>query len=176
MKFIGEITKKMTFRKVRQNEAAQIAALHARSWQIAYKGILSDSFLENEVFDERLKVWQNRFATPEDNRCIFVAVDDGVICGFICIYGNDDAQWGSLIDNLHISPDFKGKGIGKRLMNEAKKWIFETHQTTYFHLWVYENNHAARQFYEKLGGENVESENHQGLDGTWANALRYVWR
>ena len=166
----------MTFRKVLQNEAPQIAALHARSWQIAYKGILSDDFLNHEVFEERLKVWQNRFATPEDNRCIFVAVDAGVICGFICIYGNDDAQWGSLIDNLHISPDFKGKGIGKRLMDEAKKWIFETYQATHFHLWVYENNHAARQFYEKLGGEKVEIEPYEGPDGTWANALMYVWQ
>ena len=117
----------MTFRKVLQNEANQIAALHARSWQIAYKDILSDDFLIHKVFEERLKVWQDRFAMLEDNRYIFVAVDDDVICGFICIYGNDDTQWGSLIDNLHISPDFKGKGIGKRLMDEAKKWIFETY-------------------------------------------------
>ena len=50
------------------------------------------------------------------------------------------------MNNRHISPDFKGKGIGKRLMNEAKEWIFKTFKNTHFYLWVYADNHAARRF------------------------------
>ena len=163
-------------RIAQQNDADTIAHLHARSWQMAYKGILSDAFLEDAVFADRQKVWQERFETTDNNRCIFVAVEDNRIVGFVCIYGNNDAKWGALIDNLHVSPDFKGRGIGKRLIDKAAKWIFETYQQTYFYLWVYADNKAARQFYEKIGGENVELDSYTSSDGTSADVLRYAWR
>jgi ribosomal protein S18 acetylase RimI-like enzyme len=166
----------MIYRKAKSNEAEAIAALHAKSWQVAYKGILSDNFLNNEVKENRLKLWTDRFANPAENEFICMAVEDEELKGFVCVYGNDDAQWGALIDNLHVLPESKGQGIGKRLMQEAFKWIAENYPNPHFYLWVYEDNHEARRFYEKMGGENVQSATYENPGGGISNTLRYAWR
>jgi ribosomal protein S18 acetylase RimI-like enzyme len=166
----------MTYRKVKNYELNQIAVLHAKSWQVAYKGILSDAFLEKEVLFDRLNVWMERFEKREKNRLIYVAVEKEVVKGFVCVYGNDDAEWGALIDNLHVLPELKGQGIGKRLLQEATKWVSEKYSNPNLYLWVYEDNHAARGFYEKMGGENVEMQLHENPDGGSSNILRYAWR
>ena len=165
----------MIYRQAKSNEAEAIAALHAKSWQVAYKDILSDAFLNNEVEENRLKIWTDRFANPAENEFICVAVEDEVLKGFVCVYGNDDAEWGALIDNLHVLPESKGQGIGKQLMHEAAKWIADNYPTPHFYLWVYEDNLEARRFYEKMGGENVESATYENPGGGTSNTLRYAW-
>jgi ribosomal protein S18 acetylase RimI-like enzyme len=165
----------MTYRKVKNNEAKQIAELHAKSWQVAYKGILSDDYLDNQVLPNRLQVWTERFAKRQNNRFIYVAVEKDIIKGFVCVYGNDDPKWGALIDNLHVLPELKGQGIGKLLMEAAAKWIAEKYPNPNFYLWVYEANHASRGFYKKIGGENVELAVYENADGGSSNVLRYVW-
>lgn len=165
----------MTYRKAKKDESQAIAILHAESWQIAYKNILSDAFLEKEVLPNRLHLWSERFDKREKNRWIYVAVDKQVLKGFVCVYGNDDPKWGALIDNLHILPELKGQGIGKRLMQEAAKWVADNYPNPHFYLWVYEDNHEARRFYEKMGGENVETELYDNADGSSSNVLRYAW-
>jgi ribosomal protein S18 acetylase RimI-like enzyme len=166
----------MTYRKAKPNEAEAIATLHAQSWQVAYKGILSDAFLKDEVLDNRLKVWQNRFDNPPNNVFICVAAEENDLKGFVCVYGNDDEQWGSLIDNLHVLPNLKGQGIGKKLMQKAATWASKNYPNAGLYLWVYEENHAARQFYERMGGENVESEFYENPDGSSSYIIRYAWR
>ena len=165
----------MIYRQAKSNEAKAIAALHAKSWQVAYKGILSDAFLNNEVEENRLKIWTERFANPVGNEFIYVAVEDNLMKGFVCVYGNDDAQWGALIDNLHVLPESKGQGIGKQLMHEAAKWIGDNYPNPHFYLWVYEDNYEARRFYEKMGGQNVERHLHDNPGGGASYALRYAW-
>ena len=165
----------MTYRKTKPNEAEAIAQLHAKSWQVAYRGILTDAFLDNEVLDNRLKIWKERFQNPAKNEFIYVAVEKQDLKGFVCVYGNDDPKWGTLVDNLHVLPELKGRGVGKRLMQEAAKWVTKKYPNSGLYLWVYEENHAARRFYEALGGENVESHIYENPDGGSANIFRYTW-
>ena len=49
-------------------DCANIAALHAESWQRAYRGILSDDFLDHFVLEDRLAVWSERFSAPKKNQ------------------------------------------------------------------------------------------------------------
>ena len=166
----------MRYRKAKPNEAATIAQIHAKSWQTAYKGILTDAFLEQGIWDNRLQVWQKRFAESAKNEFICVAVERDAVIGFVCVYGEADENWGALIDNLHVLPEFKGRGIGKRLMQEAAKWATKQYSDSKIHLWVYEDNHAARGFYEKMVGKNVASEYYESPDGTLANTFCYAWK
>ena len=50
------------FREADAQDAAAIAQLHAESWRSAYRGILSDDYLDNQVQSERASLWQSRFA------------------------------------------------------------------------------------------------------------------
>lgn len=165
----------MKFRIARKKDASLIAKLHAESWQNAYRGILSDNYLDNNVFDERLSKWTERLTNMPKNRHIILAFEKDEPIGFICVFGNDDPNWGALIDNLHIHPDKKGRGIGKVLMQKAAIWVKQNYPDSGLYLWVYEANHAAVAFYEKMQGKMVEKAEHESTDGTSTTVLRYVW-
>jgi len=45
-----------------------IAALHADSWKKNYRVMFSDNFLDNDVDEDRLQVWQERFSTRPSNQ------------------------------------------------------------------------------------------------------------
>ena len=52
-------------RSVTIGDADDIAALHADSWRRNYRGAYPDSFLDNEVFDDRRDAWR---AAPDPAR------------------------------------------------------------------------------------------------------------
>lgn len=157
------------------NDAAAIAHLHAESWRNTYRGLMNDSYLDGDIYTERLNYWQARFANPTDNQFALVAIKDDELAGFACVYGAFDAEWGSLIDNLHVRPDLKGQGIGKQLIHKAINWARENYPQIGVYLWVYEANLPSRRFYEAMGGVNVGKELHNNEGGQQACALRYVW-
>jgi GNAT superfamily N-acetyltransferase len=165
----------MIFRKAEKTDAAAIANLHAESWRNTYRGILSDAYLDGDVFTERQAHWQKRMDAPTENQYVLVAENEGQLLGFICVYGADDAKWGSLIDNLHVHLDKKGQGIGKQLIQKAMVWAKENHPNQGVYLWVFEANTPSRGFYEAMGGTNVERILHHNEDDTEGYALRYVW-
>jgi ribosomal protein S18 acetylase RimI-like enzyme len=165
----------MIYRIANINDAANIANLHAESWRNTYRGMMSDAYLDGDVHTERQTHWQTRFDAPTENQYIFVAEKEGKLAGFVCVYGADDAKWGSLIDNLHVLPDLKRRGIGKRLILEGMIWARENYPQSGVYLWVFEANLPSQQFYEVMGGENVERVLHHNEDGTEGYALRYAW-
>ena len=166
----------MQFRHATLYDAPRIAALHALSWQKTYRGILRDEYLNAEVLRDRLAVWRQRLTKPVEKQWVWLATDGSKLLGFVCVIGDHDPDWGSLIDNLHIHPDVKGRGLGASLMREAAEWMKENCAIQRFYLWVYEDNLPARQFYEKLGGINSSLEVHENPGGGSANVLRYSWK
>jgi len=94
---------------IRHTEA--IARLHAYSWQMQYRGIFNDNYLDYDVVQDRLTVWKRRFENPSKDQFIVLAIDQDLLCGFGCAYLNHDQQYGTLIDNLHVHPDWQRKGI-----------------------------------------------------------------
>ncbi len=165
----------MILRKAHINDVGPIAHLHAESWRNTYRGMLSDAYLDGTVHAERQAHWQKRFESPPENQYVLVAENEGQLAGFVCVYGVDDAKWGSLIDNLHVRPDLKGQGIGKQLIQNAFAWAYKNYPQKGVYLWVFEDNVASRRFYEAMGGVNVERALHKNEDGTEGYALRYAW-
>ena len=165
----------LSFKKSTKEDAEGIAILHAESWESAYKSILSDEYLVKNVLKNRLETWKFRFDNPSVNQFIILVEENSMLVGFVCIFGNQDTEFGSLIDNLHVKPDFKGKGIGKKLLNKASDLIFVNYKTRLMHLWVFEANTSAIGFYEKLGGKNAERSLKENPDGTQSYGFRMVW-
>ena len=165
----------MNYRPATYSDHQSIAHLHARSWQENYRGIWSDEYLDHQVSQDRLNVWQNRLQNPPENQHIILAEKDNLLCGFTCVYVNDDPQWGALIDNLHVIASQKGHGIGKQLMKEAAQWIHSQCPDSPFYLWVFEKNYSARKFYDAVGGKPQAPELHLNSDGSQALVIRYAW-
>ena len=166
----------MKYREATPTDASQIAAIHAQSWRDTYRGLFSDDFLDNDVFDNRRLVWEERLRNPSGNQLVLVAQVQNKIVGFLCCYGDDDEQYGSLIDNLHIAQDYKHKGIGTQLMIKANAWLETYYLNSGVYLWVMEANHPARVFYEKLGAQNAEVvDKSNPVGGGSAKNCRYIW-
>ena len=143
-----------------------IAAVQAASWRTTYRGMLSDDYLDNKVDDELGETWSSIELSPQD--VVLVAEDEPVV-GFIAIWCRPDP----FIDNLHVLPEKKSQGIGKKLMRAAAQELQRLgHSTVY--LWVFESNKAAIGFYERLGGVRGQTENHDVFGHSVSN-LKIEW-
>src|SRR5207247_1295786 len=106
-----------------------------------------DSFLDGEVFADRLAVWTERLMKPHPGRFTIVAEHGGTVVGFAHTVVDDDPDWGALLDNLHVSNVLKGSGIGSRLMAETARNLVRSTPHSGLYLWVLEQNTAAQAFY-----------------------------
>lgn len=153
-----------------------IAELHAKSWRIAYRGMLPDDYLDQRVVPDRIAFWTTRFdSVPADRRLVLKARNDEALLGFVCVLLDAEPRWGARLDNLHVSPELKGTGIGYVLFQAAREWIGRVSPGTAMHLWCVERNHLARRFYDRQGGKVVETATRPVAQDLSVPELRYWW-
>jgi GNAT superfamily N-acetyltransferase len=157
-------------------DAESIARLHAQSWRNAYRGMLADEYLDQHVGADRLEFWAQRFATVSpDRRLVLQAISEDQLMGFVCVLLDADIQWGARLDNLHVSPESKGTGIGYTLFQAAREWIANVAPGTSMYLWCVERNLTARRFYDRQGGKVVETATRPVAQELAVPELRYWW-
>jgi len=166
---------KLRYREAKYEDAGAIAALHAESWRVSYRGAYRDEFLDGDVVQDRLHVWEKRLSAPPSNQLVVVAESQDRIVGFACAYGGDDEQWGTLLDNLHVYPECQGQGIGAALVSEVAAWCRATHGDCGLYLWVLADNSGAQRFYERLGATDRGGEVSVPPGGGQIHGRRYVW-
>lgn len=163
------------YRSANLTDTDAIALLHTRSWRENYRGSFSDSFLDGELPEERIRVWRARLADPPENQLVQLAFDAADLVGFVCAYGAVDPEWGSFIDNLHVAREAKRSGIGASLMRQAGAWLDSRYPDHGIYLFVLEANTSARRFYERLGGHNGGVSTMETHGGAVVQSCRYVW-
>jgi ribosomal protein S18 acetylase RimI-like enzyme len=156
-------------------DADAIALLHTRSWRENYRDALSDTFLDRELPEERLRVWRDRLNGPPQNQFVQLAGDGAELVGFVCAYGAHEPHWGSLVDNLHVAKAAKRTGIGASLMRQAGAWLAHSYADVGVYLWVLEANSSARRFYEHLGALNAGVSVMETHGGAVVRSCRYTW-
>ena len=155
-------------------DAAAIAALHAASWRVAYRGMLPDAFLDQQLDENRRALWQERFtAAPSARQIVVKAIDDGSLVGFGCVILPKDDERDALLDNLHVLPGCTGKGIGAQLLHELRQRAAASKQR--LELWVLEANAGARRFYEREGGVAVDRQIVEVVPDVLVPEVRYVF-
>lgn len=153
-----------------------IARLHAESYRAAFRGMLSDEYLDNHAISDRLTVWKKRVSIPEHNQRMFVAEEiDGTLVGFAYCYGGKHEKFGTFLDSLHVAPKHNRKGIGTMLIAHAALWNKSAYPEDGLWLWVRARNTSAIRFYERLGGMFVERSMIETADGSSAEMLRVFW-
>jgi GNAT superfamily N-acetyltransferase len=165
----------MRYRTATVGDVEAIAALHADSWRRNYRGAFSDAFLDGEVAADRLAVWTDRLAHPRPHHRTVVAEHGGRLAGFAHTVLDDDPTWGALVDNLHVTHDLKGWGIGTGLMADAAAAVIERSPGSGLYLWVLEQNESAQAFYEARGGTRAGREVSDAPGGGTVVDLRYAW-
>ena len=140
-----------------EQHADSIAALHAESWRRHYRGAYLDTYLDGDIITERQEVWRGRLGEPRKGQLTVVAHRGDELVGFAHTIV-DDRQWGSLLENLHVTSGLKRGGIGSRLLSETAQRLLRLQSSGSLHLWVLDQNTAAQAFYEARGGSRVETQ------------------
>lgn len=166
----------MTFRDALDSDAPAIARLHAESWRSAYRGMLSDDYLDNRAHPERAALWQARFAEKALKPFFAIlAESDKQLVGFACVFPNEHPAFGSFLDNLHVSPHLVGQGIGRHLLTEVARRLAADGISGGLYLWVIEQNSRARRFYKSAGAIEVERAVLSIVDGASTPEVRCHW-
>jgi len=63
---VGKRNDMVTYRPIVALDATTIAYLHATSWRSAYRGILPDEYLEDDIEADRLTHWRCRLSAPTE--------------------------------------------------------------------------------------------------------------
>ncbi|MQA77970.1 MAG: GNAT family N-acetyltransferase [Streptosporangiales bacterium] len=171
----------MRFRPAREPDAPMVAALHAASWRRHYRGAYSDTYLDGDVIDDRVALWNDRLREPSDRQYTLLAEEDDVVVGFAHTILDEHPTWGALLDNLHVSDGFQRRGIGGRLLRLSAEVVAERTPGSGFYLWVLEQNRPAQSFYRALGGRCIQRADVPPPGGVPARlngspaCLRYAW-
>ena len=128
-----------------------VARVHVRSWQVGYRGLLPDAYLDGLRAEERAERYN--FAS-EDARApaTMVATDGGMICGFATTAPARDSDLsghGELFA-LYVDPEWWGRGVGVALISGARGRLLELGYRNAA-LWLLVGNARAEHFYRLDG-------------------------
>ena len=131
-------------RQARVEDAPGMARMHVRSWRETYRGVMSDSVLD----DPELPAYRERFWTAalSDERYranrVAVAERDGEVVGIAMAGPPQDsgAQWGTHLYVLYVLAAEHGTGAGAALLDAG---IGPTDSAA---LWVADPNPRAQAF------------------------------
>ena len=142
---------KILLREAVRADASHIARLHTQSWQAAYGHILPAAYLLEKAPAEHVAHWENYMAQPAEARgLVILAEHEGVPVGFVSAENVDDPSYGTLLDCLHVLATHQQCGVGKLMIDAARRWTKAQNQNL-MHLYVLDANARAIAFYERNG-------------------------
>ena len=142
----------LTTREPRVEDAPAIAAVHARSWRAAYRGLMPDAALA-ELSEASLEaMWACRLERQRPSA--LVTERGGAVVGWVSF---DVARSDGEILGLYVDPTAWSTGMGRQLMTRAQDALRGA-RAQHVHLWVLAENRRARRFYEALGFDLVGGE------------------
>lgn len=136
----------MCFERVTCETASEVSHIYALAWKTAYRGIVPQSYLDELPLDcwtPKLGCWSYQdYALKAEGR--FVATST-------IAPARDETMpgWGEVI-SLYVLPEQFHKGYGSRMLRYVTERLREQGFDKLY-LWVLEQNHNARRFYEKMG-------------------------
>jgi len=135
-------------------DADAVAAVHVRSWQSAYRGLLPDAYLSALSVEQRSEVWTRILEVTDLPRTGAFVLQEGLeVFGFVHVAPTRDDDLpasAAEVTAIYITPSAWGLGGGRQLMDTAEASLKEAGFATAA-LWVLEANLAARRFYARQG-------------------------
>ncbi|ASR54994.1 GNAT family N-acetyltransferase [Cellulomonas sp. CW35] len=171
---MAEQIEELTIRAAGPADAAAIASVHVRSWQEAYVGIVSATYLDSLDPQSAAERWRHHLERgPDDGVRTWLAQDGGRPLGFASMgpSRDEDAGRGDLeIYSIYLDPGTWGHGVARELMRTL---IAEAGDHTPLSLWVLAANERARHFYRRHGFQPDGVERFEDVGGEELLEVRY---
>ncbi len=135
----------MLLRLATSADAHAVARVHIRSWQVGYRGLLAQGFLDGLDVADRARRYTFDDRGP-GHQLTTVALDGDAVLGFVTIGPTRASGTGGEVRALYVDPDAWNRGIGKRLIAHARA---ELHAQGHVEatLFVLVGNERAARFY-----------------------------
>lgn len=128
-----------------------VACVHVRSWQVAYRNLLPDAYLDGLRSEDRAKVYDFSHSDPT-RPWTLLAMEGDVILGFatVCAGRDPDLPDHGELGALYVDPEHWKQGTGSSLITAARAHLVELGYRRAF-LWVLAGNTRAERFYAQDG-------------------------
>lgn len=137
----------MEIRPLREtDDRLAVSRIYEESWKSAYRGIVPQAYLD------AIPIGRWAANRDQEGRRSLVLEETGRLIGVACVSPSrwpDYPDFGEII-SLYLLPESTGRGYGKALLAAAVGALADRGFRDAL-LWVLEENHRARSFYEKQG-------------------------
>jgi len=142
----------ITIRIATPSDAADMAEVYMRSWEVAYKDFIPADFINEKR--KRSVVQMEKILNDE---CLshfqYIILCEGAMIGSMTVaYSRDEdlddtfyELWG-----IYLHPDYFRKGVGSQAMDFAYE-IARGLGKSNMNLWAFKDNISSVKFYEKCG-------------------------
>src|SRR5712692_9481156 len=116
----------MLIRPAEPEDAIAVARVHVQSWQVAYRTLLPDDYLDQLRPEDRARTYDLSNRDPLKPYTI-VAAAAGLIHGFATTAPSRDTDlpgYGEIYA-LYVDPEQWGRGVGLALVSAARARLFE---------------------------------------------------
>ncbi|WP_018924413.1 GNAT family N-acetyltransferase [Salsuginibacillus kocurii] len=164
----------MKIREARREDAPAIAYVHVNSWRTTYEGVVPQAFLNDLNVEQRTASWEEIIASKQT--AIFVAEnDEDEVVGFVSGGQERSGEYSpgrGEIFAIYLLKEVQGQGIGRKLLAPFIERLKEEGYESLL-VWVLEEN-PSRTFYEKLGGDIIDSDTIK-IAGKTFDEIGYGW-
>lgn len=135
------------------NGCAWYRRAHVRSWQIGYRGLVSDEILDGLSVADRAATWQTVLQRSVEEAFTVVAERDGRVVGFCSMIApsRDDDAGAETCEAaaIYVEPELWRMGVGGALLVAALRELDGSWDEVT--LWVFADNARALAFYRRFG-------------------------
>jgi ribosomal protein S18 acetylase RimI-like enzyme len=165
----------VTVRVATPDDADAIERIRTDTWRATYRGLMPDDVLDRLGYDgTRRREFMSRMRA--DQFALVAEHDDGVV-GFVNGGPSriDDPGHPGEIFAIYVLPEHHGHGHGAALMRAGAREVLARGWTGFL-LWVLRENHAARGFYERMGGRYLrDRDTDREIEGVTLTESGYAW-
>jgi len=127
------------------DDLAGIVTVFLACWRESYRGVLPDRLVDSMSDEKASELWRRGMAAQGAR--VALGVRDGVVLG-VTRYALEESV--GVVHSLYVSPDARGLGLGRRLLERAAADLQAAGATTAT-LWVFADNAPSIGFYRACG-------------------------
>lgn len=164
----------MQIRPAKPGDEMAVARVHVRSWQVAYRTLLPDDYLNQLRPEDRADKYDFVSLDPAKPHTI-LADGNGVIHGFATTAPSRDQDLAGHAElyALYVDPEQWNRGIGAALVSAARDRLAALGFQNAL-LWVLAGNARAERFYQIDGWTPDGNRRTDTVWGITVNEARYL--